>query len=85
LQSEVNKVISELRILVPPTRELGNVLVSDFKGKDEQRVQALGKQMMASLQEFAGLKDDDDDWDDVISIFSHLVEVIDKVGDQCDK
>jgi hypothetical protein len=84
-KSEVNKVISELKILVPPTRELGNVLVSEFKGKDEQRVQALGKQMMASLQEFAGLKDHDDDWDDVTSIFSHLVEVIDKVGDQCDK
>jgi hypothetical protein len=84
-KSEVNRVISELKILVPPTRELGNVLVSEFKGKDEQRVQALGKQMMASLQEFAGLKDDDDDWDDVISIFTHLVEVIDKVGDQCDK
>jgi hypothetical protein len=70
---------------VPPTASLGNVLVSEFKGKDEQRVQALGKQMMAALQEFANLKDDDDDWDDVVSIFGRLVEVIDKVGDQCDK
>jgi len=84
-KSEVNKVIAELKVLVPPTRELGNVLVSEFKGKDEQRVQALGKQMVAALQEFAGLKDDDDDWDDVVSIFGRLVEVIDKVGDQCDK
>jgi hypothetical protein len=84
-KAEVKKIISELRILVPPTRRLGDVLVSDFKGKDEQRVQALGKQMVAALEEFAGLKDDDDDWDDVVEIFGRLVTVIDKVGDQCDK
>ncbi len=84
-KSEVNKVISELKVLVPPTKALGDVLVSEFKGKDERRVQALGKQMLASLEEFIGLKDDDDDWDDVVAIFGRLVEVIDKVGDQCDK
>jgi hypothetical protein len=84
-KAEVNKIIKELRVLVPPTRKLGDVLVSDFKGKDEQRVQALGKQMIAALEEFAALKDDDDDWDDVTSIFSRLVATIDKVGDQCDK
>jgi hypothetical protein len=84
-KTEVKKVIADLKVLYPPTKALGDVLVSEFKGKDEARVQALGKQMLASLQEFAGLKDDDDDWDDVVSIFSHLVETIDKVGDQCDK
>jgi hypothetical protein len=84
-KSEVNKVIAELKVLVPPTRELGNVLISDFKGKDETRVRALGKQMSAALEEFAGLKDDDDDWDDVVAIFGRLVEVIDKVADQCEK
>jgi hypothetical protein len=84
-KAEVKNVIAELKVLVPPTATLGNVLVSEFKGKDEQRVQALGKQMMAALEEFTNLKDDDDDWDDVVSIFGRLVEVIDKVGDQCDK
>ncbi len=84
-KAEVNNVIKELRVLVPPTRKLGDVLVSEFKGKDEQRVQALGKQMIAALEEFAALKDDDDDWDDVTSIFGRLVATIDKVGDQCDK
>jgi hypothetical protein len=84
-KSEANKVIAELKVLVPPTRALGGVLISDFKGKDETRVRALGKQMMAALEEFAGLKDDEDDWDDVVAIFSRLVEVIDKVADECDK
>ena len=84
-KSEANKVISELKVLVPPTRALGSVLISEFKGKDEQRVRALGKQMMAALEEFGGLKDDDDDWDDVVAIFGRLVEVIDKVADECDK
>ena len=32
---------------------------------------------MALLEQF--------DEDDVVSIFGHLVEAIDKVGDQCDK
>jgi hypothetical protein len=84
-KSEVNKVISDLKVLAPPTRELGNVLISDFKGKDETRVRALGKQIIAALEEFQGLKNDEDDWDDVVSIFSRLVEVIGKVGDECDK
>ncbi len=84
-KSEVAKVISELKILVPPTQKLGEILISEFKGKDEQRVQALGKQMVAAIQEFIGLKEGDDDWDDVTEIFGRLVDVIDKVGDQCDK
>ena len=84
-KSEVKKVIADLKVLYPPTKALGDILVSEFKGKDEARVRSLGKQMVASLEEFAALKDDDDDWDDVTAIFSRLVDVIDKVGDQCDK
>jgi hypothetical protein len=84
-KSEVKKVIANLKILMPPTRKIGDVLVGDLKGTDEQRMRAVGKQIIAALDEFNGLKEDDDDWDDVVGIFGRLSELIDKVGDWCDK
>jgi hypothetical protein len=63
---------------------LGNALVSEFKGKSEQRVRALGKQVLAALEELGGLKDDDD-WDEDVKIIDRLVEVLDKVVVECDK
>lgn len=84
-KSEVRKVIADLKILVPPTRNIGNVLVNDLKGTDEKRIQAVGKQIIAALDEFNALKDDEDDWNDVTDIFDRLVELIEKVGDWCEK
>jgi hypothetical protein len=84
-KSEVRRVIADLKVLVPPTRKIGNVLVNDLKGSDERRMQAVGKQILAALDEFNGLKDDEDDWNDVTDIFDRLVDLIDKVGDWCEK
>jgi hypothetical protein len=84
-KSEVRRVVADLKILVPPTRKIGNVLVNDLNGTGEKRMQAVGKQIIAALDEFNALKDDEDDWDDVTGIFDRLVELIDKVGDWCEK
>lgn len=84
-KSEVRRVIADLKILMPATRQIGNVLVNDLKGTGENRIQAVGKQILAALDEFNGLKEDEDDWDDVTGIFDRLVELIEKVGDWCEK
>ena len=83
-KSEIAKVAQESRQLLPPTKVLGSFLASEFKGNNEQRVRALGKQILAALDELGGLKDDDD-WDEDVKIIDRLVEVIDKVVEQCDK
>src|SRR5260221_404383 len=41
---EVKKVVADLQEIVPPTKVLGNRLIENFKGQDNQRVRAWGKQ-----------------------------------------
>ncbi len=48
-------------------------------------MQAVGKQILAALDEFNGLKEDEDDWNDVTDIFDRLVDLIEKVGEWCEK
>src|SRR5579863_6794653 len=50
-KSEIKKVAQDARPLVEPTKNLGSVLISEFKGKDEQRIRALGKQILAAMEE----------------------------------
>ncbi len=83
-KNEITKVAREARTLVPPTQELGNVLAKEFKGANEQRVRALGKQILAGLEELGGLKEEDD-WDEDVKIIDRLVEVTGKIVEQCDK
>jgi hypothetical protein len=83
-KTEIAKVAQDTRQLAPGTKELGNGLVREFKGKDDQRVRALGKQILAALEELGGLKDDDD-WDEDVKIIDRLVDILDKVVEQCDK
>ena len=81
---EIKKVAAEARNLAAPSKVLGNALVNVYKGKNEQRIRALGKQILASLEELGGLNDDDD-WDEDVKIIDRLVEVLDKVTEECDK
>ncbi|MBS1872675.1 MAG: hypothetical protein JSU00_05645 [Acidobacteria bacterium] len=83
-KSEIRKVARDTKELMPPTKALGEVLVKEFKGKDEQRVRAWGKQILGAIEELGGLTDDDD-WDEDVKIIDRLVEVIDKVAAECDK
>src|SRR4051812_10068140 len=48
-KSEIKKVAQEMRQLVPPTKVLGEFLAKEFTGANEQRVRALGKQLLAGL------------------------------------
>src|SRR5262249_13004047 len=82
--SEIRKVATDTRALAPPTKNLGNAIVNEFKGKNDQRVRALGKQILAALEELGGLKDDDD-WNEDVKIIDRLVEVLDKIVEECDK
>ena len=81
-KSEIRKVAQETRTLVPPTKALGEVLVKEFKGKEDQRVRAWGKQILAALEELGALGDDDD-WDEDVKIIDRLVDVVDKVAEAC--
>jgi len=81
--SEIKRVADDARPLIEPTKRLGELLVSEFQGKDEQRIRALGKQILAAMEELGGLNDDDD-WDTVSSILERMAGVIDNVVDQCE-
>lgn len=82
-KNEIQKVSRQTRDLVPPSKDLGNALVKEFRGKQDQRVRAWGKQILAMLEELGGLGEDDD-WDEDVKIIDRLVEVIDKVTAECD-
>ena len=79
--SEVQKVAHDARELIPYTKELGSALVRE--GKQDQRTGALGKQILAALEELGGLKDAD--WSEAVVIIDRLVEILDKVDEQCRK
>ena len=81
-KNEIRKVSAETRVLVPPTKVLGTRLVENFKGKDETRVRAWGKQILAALEELGTLTEEDD-WDEDVKIIDRLVEIIDKVSEVC--
>jgi hypothetical protein len=82
-KSEIKKVGQDATPLLEPTKNLGNLLVGEFKGKDEQRIRALGKQILGAIEELGGLKDDDD-WDEISTVLDRMADVIDKVVDQCE-
>ena len=85
-KAEAAKVQQTAHELLPPTKAFADVLVKDFSSKkaDEARPKSLGKQLQASIEELAALKDDDD-WDDVAAIVGHIGETLDKVADICSK
>jgi hypothetical protein len=82
-KSEIKRVGQDARPLIEPTKQLGTILVGEFKGKDEQRIRALGKQILAAMEELGGLNDDDD-WDEISTVLDRMADVIDKVVDQCE-
>ncbi len=82
-KSAIKKASADLRTLVRPTLDVGNSLVKGFKGKTDLRVRALGKQILAALEEIAVLKEDDD-WDEDLEIIDRLVGELDKVVELCD-
>ncbi len=83
-KNEVAKVARDARALAGPTRTLGVFLANEYKGANQQRVRALGKQILAALEELGGLKEEDD-WDEDVKIIDRLVDVTDKVVEVCDK
>jgi hypothetical protein len=83
LKTEIKKVSTDMRALVRPTLEAANTLVKGIKGKNDQRMRALGKQMLGALEELGGLKEDDD-WDEDLEIIDRLVLELDKVVELCD-
>lgn len=80
---EIAKVAAETRLLVDPTKTLGTLLTKEYEGVDKQRVRALGKQILAALEELGGLQEDDD-WNEDVRIIDRLVEVTDHVVEICD-
>ena len=82
-KNEITKVAQEARVLVPPAKVPGSVPAKEFKGSNQQRVRALGKQILAGLEALGGLKEEND-WDEDIKIIVRLVEVTGKIVGQCD-
>jgi hypothetical protein len=81
-KAQIAKVSKDTKALAPGTKELGDVLAKEAKGKDLARVRALGKQISAAIDELGALGEGDD-WDEDVKIIDRLVEILDKVADWC--
>lgn len=81
-KKEIARVSKETKALTPFTKEFGDALVKEAKGKDVARLRALGKQISAAIDELGALGENDD-WDEDVKIIDRLVEVLDKVVDSC--
>ena len=79
-QEQIKKVTNEYHTLTPPTKEFGRALTKI----DNKQIQSLGKQTVAILEELENTKDADS-WDDITTIMDRLVEVLDKVAEECSK
>ncbi len=79
-QEQISKVNKEYHELVPPTKEFAKAVVKI----DNKQFQSLGKQMLAILEELESTPSTDT-WDDVTTVMDRLVEVIDKLAEECSK
>ena len=83
-KSEAAKVKDTVHELLPPTRALAKVLITEFSSKkaEEARVKSLGKQLDATVEELGALGDGDD-WDDVSTIVDKIGDILNKIADLC--
>jgi hypothetical protein len=73
------RVAKEDRLLIPPSREL----VTICSKESDKRVQSLGKQLAALLDEYASLNDNES-WDEDVKVIDKMVHVMDDLTGICD-
>lgn len=73
------KVATEDRTLIPPSREL----VTVCNKERDKKIQALGRQLSALLEEYAALNDDES-WDEDVRVIDKMVVVMDELTTICD-
>jgi len=78
-KEQAKKAYAEGRKLIPVTREFGKA-ISKIEGKPG----ALGKQLVAAIEELTALTEEDS-WDDDQKIIDRIVEILETTVTECDK